>query len=234
GGASDSLSGVQKVEVSVQRVSNGLYWNGTAFASSTPVYSTATGTTSWSLPFPSSNFPADGSYTLRARATDVAGNVQATPAAVTFTIDVPPRVNAGGSYSGNEGSAIQLNGSTSDEDSFTTTWSYTAGPDVDAGATCTFANANSPTTTITCTDDGHYTLTLTAKDSANAASSDTATLTVNNAPPSATITTPPSGAIYRVGLPVAVSANVTDPGKNDKLTCSIDWGDGTVTVGTIS
>ena len=57
---------------------------------------------------------------------------------------------------------------------------------------------------------------------------------MNNAPPSATITTPPSGAIYRVGLPVAVSANVSDPGKNDTLICSIDWGDGTVTAGTIN
>jgi len=143
-------------------------------------------------------------------------------------------VSAGGPYSGNEGSAISLNGSASDQDSFTTTWSYTAGPDVDAGATCTFANPSSPATTITCTDDGHFTVTLTAKDTANAATSDSTTVTVANVPPSATITSPPNGTIYQVGLPVAVSANVSDPGKNDKLTCSIDFGDGTVIPGTLS
>jgi hypothetical protein len=34
---------------------------------------TASGTTSWSLAFPASNFPSDGTYTVRGYAVDAAG-----------------------------------------------------------------------------------------------------------------------------------------------------------------
>ncbi len=40
----------------------------------------------WSLTFPAASFPADGSYTVRVRATDAAGNVE-TPSSRSFTID---------------------------------------------------------------------------------------------------------------------------------------------------
>ena len=91
GTASDTGSGVAQVQVSVQSntgTTSGKYWNGTAFASATEVKSPASlagGT--WTLAFPSTNFPADGStYTVRAYATDTAGNTQTTPT-TTFTID---------------------------------------------------------------------------------------------------------------------------------------------------
>jgi len=75
GTASDAVSGVQKVEVSIRRGSN-LYWDGTSFASTSEVFLAATGTTAWSFAFPASNFPAAANYTIRVRATDKAGNVQ--------------------------------------------------------------------------------------------------------------------------------------------------------------
>jgi LmbE family N-acetylglucosaminyl deacetylase len=75
GTASDALSGVAKVEISIRRGSAN-YWNGTAFASTSEVFLTATGTTAWSFAFPASNFPAAANYTIRLRATDKAGNVQ--------------------------------------------------------------------------------------------------------------------------------------------------------------
>ena len=79
-------SGVQGVEVSI-RQGAGNYWNGTSFASGTEVWNTATlAGGNWSLTFPAASFPADGSYTVRVRATDVAGNVE-TPSTRTFTID---------------------------------------------------------------------------------------------------------------------------------------------------
>ena len=91
GTASDTGSGVAQVQVSIQSntgTTSGKYWNGTAFASGTEVKSPASlagGT--WTLAFPSTNFPADGStYTVRAYATDTAGNTQTTPT-TTFTID---------------------------------------------------------------------------------------------------------------------------------------------------
>ena len=88
GTASDTGgAGLDKVEVSIKRVSDNQYWNGTAFADGTENWRTATGTASWSLAFAAGNFPADGDYTVRARATDLATNVQGAPASRTFTID---------------------------------------------------------------------------------------------------------------------------------------------------
>ena len=75
------------MQISIQRVSTSLYWNGSAFADGTENWRTATGTASWSLAFAVSNFPADGDYTIRVRATDTATNVQTTPVSRTFTID---------------------------------------------------------------------------------------------------------------------------------------------------
>jgi len=82
GGAS-----VAGVEVSIQQDSTGEYFNGTgAFVSGAEVLLAATGTTSWSLAFADSNFPTDGNYTVRAHATDTAGNVENT-ATATFAYD---------------------------------------------------------------------------------------------------------------------------------------------------
>ena len=89
GTASDGGSGVQGVQVSV-RQGTGNYWSAGSFSSGTEVWNSATyATGNWSYAFAGSSFPADGSYTVRVRATDVAGNVQ-TPTSTTFTIDTTP------------------------------------------------------------------------------------------------------------------------------------------------
>lgn len=85
GTASDALSSLSTVRVSLRRASTGLYWNGSSFASSTEVLLTPTGTASWRLAFAGSSFPAEGSYTARAVATDSAGNTGST--SVSFVID---------------------------------------------------------------------------------------------------------------------------------------------------
>ena len=83
---SDTGSGVQGVQVSIRQGAAN-YWNGTSFASGTEVWNTATlAGGNWSLTFPAASFPADGSYTVRVRATDAAGNVE-TPSTRSFTID---------------------------------------------------------------------------------------------------------------------------------------------------
>ena len=71
----DGTSGVAEVEVSIQQGS-GDYWDGTGFTSATEVWNDATsppatGPTTSTRP----NLPADGDYTVRVRARDVAGNV---------------------------------------------------------------------------------------------------------------------------------------------------------------
>lgn len=84
GTASDTGSQVIAVSVSI-RQGSGNYWNGTSFGSATEVFLAATGTTSWTLAFPATNFPANASYTVRAVARDLAFNFGETSR--TFTID---------------------------------------------------------------------------------------------------------------------------------------------------
>jgi hypothetical protein len=76
---------VAKVELSFRR-GTGRYWDGTGFAGTSEVWLTAAGTTSWSFAFAASSFPSQGTYTVRVRATDGAGNVGA-PTATSFVYD---------------------------------------------------------------------------------------------------------------------------------------------------
>ncbi len=81
-------AGLDVVEVSLRR-GTGNYWDGDGFDSATEVFLAASGTADWSLAFADANFPADGSYTVRARAIDLAGNVTKSPDAV-FQYDTTP------------------------------------------------------------------------------------------------------------------------------------------------
>lgn len=85
GNATDDSSGVALVEVSLQ-AAGGSYWNGTGFASATPVWLAASGLNPWTLPTTGVPFATGASYGVQWRATDVAGNVEA-PGSVTFTFD---------------------------------------------------------------------------------------------------------------------------------------------------
>ena len=151
--------------------------------------------------------------------------------------NTPPTVNAGGPYSGTEGSAVSLDGTVSDTDAgdtLTTSWSYAIGVGVDAGATCAFADASAVDTSVTCTDDGQFTLTLTANDGVNPDVTSDATLTLVNADPSVSITSPGDASTQTLGASINLSATVSDAGSNDTHTCAIDWGDGTVEAGTLA
>jgi len=78
--ASDAA--VQRVEVQVQRASDGYYWMGSEWVTET-IWVTATGTLTWSYALPALD---DSDYDLRARAwtTD---EVDLSPAEVVFTYD---------------------------------------------------------------------------------------------------------------------------------------------------
>ena len=103
GTASDAGSGVAQVTMSLRKSDTGLYWNGTSFASASQVMITATGTTSWTLPFPASNFPAGGDYVLSVSATDNAANGSSTVTS-TFKIDYDLSAVVFVSPSGNDSS----------------------------------------------------------------------------------------------------------------------------------
>jgi hypothetical protein len=69
-----SPSGIFDTKVSMRRVSTGLYWDGISFASATEVLFPVGSASTWSKAFPYANFPATGQYSVRAAATDMAGN----------------------------------------------------------------------------------------------------------------------------------------------------------------
>ena len=100
---SDATSGVQKVEISI-RQGTANYWNGTSFGSASEVWNTTSlSGGNWSYAFATSDFPADGSYTIRVKATDNAGNGE-TPASRSFSYDTAAPTSttsfpgSGGSY----------------------------------------------------------------------------------------------------------------------------------------
>jgi hypothetical protein len=98
GSASDP-DGVASVKASILQQSTGKYWSGASFSSTSEVFNTATGTTSWRYPLAVPS--PDGSYAIHVRASDALGN--ATPAgsqvSATFTIDTtpppPPMITSG-------------------------------------------------------------------------------------------------------------------------------------------
>jgi hypothetical protein len=172
----------------------------------------------------------DGTVKLTLTVTDDNGGSSADDATLTLT-NVDPVADAGGTgtgptgtYSGNEGSAVQLYGSATDagtNDQFTWSWVYIAGSGaLDEGATCTFDNANAQQPKITCTDDGTVKLTLTVADDDGGSDTDDATLTLANLAPVAA-----AGGPYTVAegtaRPLAGSAN--DPGDNDDPQLTYKW-----------
>jgi uncharacterized repeat protein (TIGR01451 family) len=159
-----------------------------------------------------------GSPILTAAATGL------TPATQTETItavpNVAPVVDAGGPYSGAEGSAIALNQATAtdaDGDALTYKWTYVAVGTVDGGTSCGFSNDAILQPTFTCNDDGAFTLTLEVGDGHGHTVSDNATVTVGNADPTATFNTP--AAEVNEGSSFALSlTGATDASSNDVAT----------------
>jgi Deoxyribonuclease NucA/NucB/PKD domain len=143
------------------------------------------------------------------------------------TEDAPPVVDAGPDVSGDEGSAIELDGSASDRELGVpdVKWSYEATSGVDDGATCDFDGVRRPSATIKCTDDGTYTVRLTADDGVNPPVSDSATVRVKNVAPVVKVDDPQPWQVYRAGDDVDLTAPFVDPGSNDTHTCRVDWDD---------
>ncbi len=88
-----SKSGIAAVDVSI-RQGAGNYWNGASFGSGSEVWNAATGTSTWSLAFAGSNFPADGTYNFRVRSTDNVGNTAIGTFAITIDTGTPAAPSA--------------------------------------------------------------------------------------------------------------------------------------------
>jgi hypothetical protein len=174
-----------------------------------------------------------GLDTLTASFVDDRGITQTSNSVIvewTATGNEPPSASAGGPYTGDEGASISIGGTASDPDgdALTATWAASPAHDVDAGAACLLGDSHSFATSIACSDDGTFDLTLTVDDGTNPPVSATTTLAVANVPPSVDSLAVNGGNAVACagGNTVGVSFQASDPGSNDTLTGTIDWGDG--------
>ena len=134
----------------------------------------------------------------------------------------PPVANAGGPYTGPEGSPVVFNGSGSsdpEEDPLTFDWDF--------GDPSDPTSASGPTPSPTYGDDGTFDVILTVTDPAGATDVVTTTVEITNVSPTVGPITGPVEPVL-VGTEVTVGADFTDPGTLDTHMGTIDWGDGSV------
>jgi hypothetical protein len=136
-------------------------------------------------------------------------------------VNTTPVADAGGDVTVDEGSMVQLDG-TSSSDIHNATLSYWWSPNANLD------DPSSATPVYSAVDDAVEVLTLTVDDeggdvgAAQALSdSDNATVTVQNVAPTVTAT---GDSIHEAGT-ATVSATFSDPGVMDTHTATIDWGD---------
>ncbi len=91
-GTASSNSGagtsITSVEVAIEDTKTGLWWNGSSFGAAVETVVEATGTTSWSLPLPTSSLTSGVTYRATAEAADTLDNIAMSPT-VTFTYCAP-------------------------------------------------------------------------------------------------------------------------------------------------
>jgi PKD repeat protein len=133
-----------------------------------------------------------------------------------------PDADAGGPYSVAEASNVTLTGSGTDPQGSPLTYEW----DLDNDGQ--YDDATGTTAVFHGVDDGTYIVGLRVTDPAGASGTDTATVTVNNVPPTVGAITAPSGPLS-IGTSINASAAFSDPGTLDTFTAAWSWGDGTTT-----
>jgi hypothetical protein len=217
GTATDALSGLNKVEVSVLRSSDSKYWDGSAFTSASQQWLLATGASSWSYTMNDSSFAA-GNYTISVRSTDNSQN-QSVAGTKTFTWKetIPSATFASGTPSPNS-SWMTLNQNTGVQigsaDSLVTHYKYK----VVSGSDCTTGTYSANWIPIATkiadplpTGDGSYTLCALGRDEAeNAQTAATSlTWTKDTAAPSVTMPATPTVNAAFTASPIITDADAT-------------------------
>lgn len=136
----------------------------------------------------------------------------------------------------NEGDSITLMGTFSDPgtaDSFTLTVSWGDGTTPDsvplaAGATSFTLGHQYRDDNPTNTPADANTIVVTITDKDGGSGMGDTTVTVNNLPPSLTITGPAAGTLYPVNTTVSLATTITDAGVEDTETCRVVWDDGSL------
>jgi len=135
--------------------------------------------------------------------------------------NVDPTADAGGPYSGTEGSPVSLSGSGNDTDGTIASYSWSYSVDsADAGTTCSFSDASSASPDFTCDDNGSFTVTLEVTDDQGGTGSDSASVSLDNANPS--IDSLSNSGPIDEGSSASINASASDPGSNDTLSYAYD------------
>jgi len=190
-----------------------------------PVYSTA-----------ATQMSAVGDYPITVSGLSNPNYASTYVAGTLHVLDTPPTADSGGAYSGVEGAAIAFTGKAADVDgsAVVSLWSVASNTGDDSGAACLFANAAALSTSLTCNDEGSYTLTLTATDSAGLMATSSTTVTVSNAAPVVgSISGLPTGPVA-INSVVSSSVSFIDPGTLDPHTAVWSWGDGSSSAGAVT
>jgi hypothetical protein len=146
---------------------------------------------------------APGTFDLALSVSD--GHHPPVVARTTLTvINTPPKVSAGGPYTGPQNQPIPIEGTATDPDDpqLTIKWS------VPEGVPCTFADETKLATTVTCTGHGVFDLTLSVNDGKHPPVIATTKLTVVNAEPVVSAGGPYTGLDH---TPVPIKGTVVDP-----------------------
>ena len=181
------------------------------------------------LPTPSGatcSYVASGSYTVTLTVTDNDGATDSDTASVAV-VSSPPSAVAGGPYTGDEGGLILLDGSGSSDAGgsvvlyqwdCTSDGSYEVSSSQPLGQACSYE------------DEGNYTVTLQVTDDDGDSSVAVATIAVANVAP--TLVGPAGPSTGDEGSSMNWTVTATDPGVNDVLSYSWDFGDGESSTGT--
>jgi len=179
------------------------------------------------LPSPTHVYAAAGTYTVKLTVTGP-GGVNAVTKSVTVTaLPAGPSAEAGGPYTGVEGTGVAFSATGSTGTGLLTfAWDLDNDSQYDDCATSSASKM---------WNDGPVTATigLRVTDANGQYSTDTATVTVANAAPVVTGVTVPANPVA-VGTSVAATATFTDAGTADTHTARWTWGDGATTAGTIT
>ena len=175
---------------------------------------------------PGHTYAAAGTYTVTLTATDNDGATATATDTVAVTLPPAPIVDAGGPYSGQEGSAVTLSASVSTSAPVTKyEWDFDGDLSFDHRTTAT------PSTEYTWGDVYAGVMGVRATDVYGRQCTDTTTVAIANVAPAVSGVTVPANPAA-VGATVSASASFTHPGSG-VTTATWAWGDGATTTGTI-
>jgi large repetitive protein len=162
-------------------------------------------TINWAVSINSAAY-SDGAHTVSAMATDSVGHASTTSVSVTFS-NSPPGVSISSPSPGAlVTGVVAVSGSAS---SIAGIASVTVRVDSNAAVTASGTTSWSRSVDTTALNDGSHTITATATDSVGRSSSASVSVTVSNAPPSVSISSPQAGAT--ISSTVTVSGFASSP-----------------------